>query len=132
VPRYGRLEHFAGDARDGVLQRPAPRSTTTSSRQSGWRSPPRSGWPSSAPNGASEESSSRHESASKWGYATLGRIGFEGRYDYGAVGPVTNLASRLSAHAAAGQILIGQRVFAAVMDMPWGHSSFLSTSSSLP
>jgi class 3 adenylate cyclase len=29
------------------------------------------------------------------GYATLGRIGFEGRYDYGAIGPVTNLASRL-------------------------------------
>ncbi len=48
------------------------------------------------------------------GYATLGRIGFEGRYDYGVVGPVTNLASRLSTHASAGQILIGQRVFAAV------------------
>ncbi|MBA3383172.1 MAG: GAF domain-containing protein [Actinobacteria bacterium] len=48
------------------------------------------------------------------GYATLGRIGFEGRYDYGALGPVTNLASRLSTHADAGQILIGQRVFAAV------------------
>ncbi len=48
------------------------------------------------------------------GYATLGRIGFEGRYDYGALGPVTNLASRLSTSAAAGQILIGQRLFAAV------------------
>jgi class 3 adenylate cyclase/putative methionine-R-sulfoxide reductase with GAF domain len=48
------------------------------------------------------------------GYATLGRIGFEGRYDYGALGPVSNLASRLSTEAAAGQILIGQRVFAAV------------------
>jgi class 3 adenylate cyclase len=48
------------------------------------------------------------------GHATLGRIGFEGRYDYGALGPVTNLASRLSSAAAAGQILIGQRVFAAV------------------
>jgi adenylate cyclase len=47
------------------------------------------------------------------GYATLGRIGFEGRYDYGALGPVTNLASRLSTHAKGGQILIGQRVFAA-------------------
>jgi adenylate cyclase len=47
------------------------------------------------------------------GYATLGRIGFEGRYDYGAVGPVTNLASRLSTHAVGGQILIGQRLFAA-------------------
>lgn len=48
------------------------------------------------------------------GYATLGRIGFDGRYDYGALGPVTNLASRLSSHAAAGQTLIGQRVFGAV------------------
>jgi class 3 adenylate cyclase len=50
------------------------------------------------------------------GYATLGRIGFEGRYDYGVLGPVTNLASRLSTHAAAAQILIGQRLFAAVED----------------
>ena len=48
------------------------------------------------------------------GYATLGRIGFEGRYDYGALGPVTNLASRLSTHASAGQILIGQPVVGAV------------------
>jgi len=48
------------------------------------------------------------------GYATLGRIGFEGRYDYGALRPVSNLASRLSTEAAAGQILIGQRIFAAV------------------
>ena len=48
------------------------------------------------------------------GYATLGRIGYEGRYDYGAIGPVANLASRLSTQAAAGQILIGQRLFAAV------------------
>jgi adenylate cyclase len=48
------------------------------------------------------------------GYATLGRIGFEGRYDYGAVGPVANLASRLSTRAAGGQTLVGARVFAAV------------------
>jgi class 3 adenylate cyclase/putative methionine-R-sulfoxide reductase with GAF domain len=48
------------------------------------------------------------------GYATLGRIGFEGRYDYGALGPDTNLASRLSSHAEPGQILISQRVYAAI------------------
>jgi adenylate cyclase len=48
------------------------------------------------------------------GHATLGRIGFEGRYDYGAVGNVTNLAQRLSAEAKAGQILVSQRVFSAV------------------
>jgi len=51
------------------------------------------------------------------GYATLGRIGFEGRYDYGALGPVINLASRLSSHAGPGQILIGQRIHAAVEEV---------------
>jgi class 3 adenylate cyclase len=48
------------------------------------------------------------------GHATLGRIGFEGRYDYGAVGNVTNLAQRLSAEAKPGQVLISQRVLSAV------------------
>ena len=48
------------------------------------------------------------------GYATLGMIGFESRVDYGAIGPVTNLASRLCDEARGGQILISQRVFAAV------------------
>ncbi|HEV8230338.1 MAG TPA: response regulator [Candidatus Limnocylindria bacterium] len=50
------------------------------------------------------------------GHATLGRIGFEGRYDYGAVGNVTILAQRLSAEAKPGQILITKRVLAAVED----------------
>ena len=50
------------------------------------------------------------------GYATLGRIGFEGRYDYGAVGNVVILASRLSEAAAGGQILVSDRLFAAVED----------------
>ncbi|TPG17122.1 response regulator [Pedococcus bigeumensis] len=44
------------------------------------------------------------------GYATLGRVGFEGRYDYAAIGTVTNLSARLSGMAAAGQILVTQRV----------------------
>ena len=48
------------------------------------------------------------------GYATLGMIGFEGRVDYGAIGPVTNLASRLCNQAQSGQILISQRIYAAV------------------
>ena len=48
------------------------------------------------------------------GYATVGRIGFEGRYDYGAVGTSVILASRLSSAAKAGEILISQRVMAAV------------------
>jgi class 3 adenylate cyclase len=50
------------------------------------------------------------------GYATLGRIGFEGRYDYGAMGVIVNLAARLSDVAEGGQILISQRHFAAVED----------------
>jgi class 3 adenylate cyclase len=48
------------------------------------------------------------------GYATIGAIGFEGRLDYGAIGTVTNLAARLCAEARGGQILISQRVHAAV------------------
>ncbi len=43
------------------------------------------------------------------GYATLGRIGFEGRHDYGAIGNVTILASRLCSQAQAGQILLSPR-----------------------
>ncbi|HET9581495.1 MAG TPA: response regulator [Gemmatimonadota bacterium] len=48
------------------------------------------------------------------GYATIGAIGFEGRWDYGAVGTVTNLAARLCGEARPGQILIPRRVFTAV------------------
>ena len=48
------------------------------------------------------------------GYATLGRVGFEGRYDYAAIGTVTNLAARLCEAASDGQILVSERVFAGV------------------
>ena len=48
------------------------------------------------------------------GYATLGRIGFEGRYDYAAIGTVTNLGARLCGEAKSGQIVIAQRVAAEV------------------
>ena len=51
------------------------------------------------------------------GYATLGRVGFEGRYDYAAVGTVTNLAARLAGAAGPGQILVTQRVESAVADV---------------
>jgi DNA-binding response OmpR family regulator len=44
------------------------------------------------------------------GYATLGAIGFEERWDYGAIGNVTNVAARLCGEALAGQILVSQRV----------------------
>jgi adenylate cyclase len=51
------------------------------------------------------------------GYATLGRIGFDGRYDYGAVGSVMNLASRLCDEAGSGQILVSERVVSEVEEL---------------
>jgi class 3 adenylate cyclase len=51
------------------------------------------------------------------GFATIGAIGFEQRYDYTAIGSVMNLASRLCGEAKPGQILISQRVFARVEPM---------------
>ena len=45
------------------------------------------------------------------GYATLGRIGFEGHYSYAIIGSVANLAARLCALAEAGQIVISERAF---------------------
>ena len=48
------------------------------------------------------------------GFATLGRIGFEGRFDYAAIGSVTNLAARLCAEAAPWEVYVTQRVQAAV------------------
>jgi len=56
------------------------------------------------------------------GFATLGRIGYEGRFDYAAIGSVTNLAARLCAEAGAGQVLVSQRVFSAVDDVAVGES----------
>ena len=48
------------------------------------------------------------------GFATLGAIGFEGRFDYAAIGTVSNVASRLCDEAKPGQILISPRVLMAV------------------
>jgi GAF domain-containing protein len=48
------------------------------------------------------------------GFATLGTIGFEGRFDYAAIGTVSNVASRLCDEAKPGQILISPRVLMAV------------------
>jgi adenylate cyclase len=56
------------------------------------------------------------------GFATLGRIGFEGRFDYAAIGSVTNLAARLCAEAGPGQVLVSQRVFSAVDEVAVGES----------
>ena len=49
-----------------------------------------------------------------YGYATLGRVGYEGRFDYTAIGSVVNLAARLCGEAERGQILVDRKVNAAV------------------
>jgi len=51
------------------------------------------------------------------GYATIGAIGYEGRWDYGAIGSVTNLAARLCGEAKPGQILISKRVLATMEEL---------------
>ena len=50
------------------------------------------------------------------GYATLGTMGFEGRMDYGTVGNLPNLASRLCAEAKGGQILTDQKTMSRLED----------------
>ena len=54
------------------------------------------------------------------GHATMGRIGFEGRYDYAAIGTVVIMASRLCSEAQPGQILVNQRGYSAVEDIVVG------------
>ena len=76
-----------------------------------WRCAPGSaGWPRP---GRGRGTTSRWASAIAQGYATLGRIGFDGRFDYAAIGSVTNLAARLCDDAEPWQILVTERVFSA-------------------
>lgn len=51
------------------------------------------------------------------GYATIGVIGFEGRWDYSVIGSVANLAARLCAEAQSGQILVSQRFLTRIEDL---------------
>jgi class 3 adenylate cyclase len=48
------------------------------------------------------------------GYATCGQIGFEGRFEYTAIGTVVNLAARLCGRAQGGEVLVAERVVAAL------------------
>ena len=57
------------------------------------------------------------------GYATIGAIGFEGRWEYGAIGSVPNLAARLCGEAKSGEILATQRLVGAVEDLVEAESS---------
>jgi adenylate cyclase len=51
------------------------------------------------------------------GYATIGAIGFEGRWEYGAIGSVPNLAARLCGEAKSGEILVAQRLLAGIEEL---------------
>jgi adenylate cyclase len=51
------------------------------------------------------------------GYATIGAIGFEGRWEYGAIGTVPNLAARLCGEAKPGEILVSRRVAVRVEEL---------------
>ena len=51
------------------------------------------------------------------GHATLGAIGFEGRWDYGAIGTVTNLAARLCGEAKPGQILVSRHLLGTAKEL---------------
>jgi class 3 adenylate cyclase len=57
------------------------------------------------------------------GYATLGKIGFDGRHDYAAIGSVTNLAARLCADAETWQILVTERVYSAAGSLVVGEDA---------
>jgi class 3 adenylate cyclase len=109
----GTIEHFAGDGVMVVLNDPLPCPDPCVQ----------------AVRMAAEMRAAVGELAAKWrrhgfdlgfgvgiayGYATLGRVGFEGRFDYAAIGSVPNLASRLCDEAKDGQILIDGKVHAAV------------------
>ncbi len=50
------------------------------------------------------------------GHATCGQYGFEGRFEYSAIGTVTNLAARLCGEAKGGQVLVSQQVSLMIED----------------
>ena len=70
------------------------------------------------------------------GYATLGAIGYEGRWDYACIGSVTNLASRLCSEAKGGQILTNHKTLARIEDAvqaePLGEVTLKGISHSIP
>jgi adenylate cyclase len=113
VEHEGTLEHFAGDGMLIFFNDPAP-------------------VPNPAEQAVRMALAMRErvkELSSKWrklghelgfgvgiaqGYATIGAIGFEGRWEYGAIGSVPNLAARLCGEAKPAEILVTQRLLGVV------------------
>ena len=116
VQHGGTLEHFAGDGvmiffNDPALQEDhvarAVRMAVTmrdvvASLAAAWR---KRGWDLALGVGIAQ------------GYATIGAIGFEGRWEYGAIGTVPNLAARLCGEAKPGEILVPQRLLGTVEEL---------------
>ena len=98
---------------DGVLQRPGPCDDAAAARRPDGgrdaRPRPRTGGGVERARGTTWRSASASRRATR----RSGRIGFEGRFDYAAIGSVTNLAARLCADAEPWQILATERVFSA-------------------
>ena len=98
----------------GVLQRPGADARSGAARGAHGAARCRARWRGSPAAGASAATSCRWASASRRASRRIGGIGFPGRIDYGAIGTVTNLAARLCGEAAGGEILVSQRVVAAL------------------
>ena len=108
--RYeGTLEHFAGDGLLVFFNDPVP-CPDAPDRAVRMAVEMRAGWPSWPQGWRRQGHDLGFGVGIAQGYATLGRVGFAGRYDYAAIGTVTNLAARLCAEAGADQILVTQRV----------------------
>jgi class 3 adenylate cyclase len=111
----GTLERFTGDGimvffNDPVpIPDPAPRAARMALRMQSEVSRLAEGWQRRGYN-------LRMGVGIAMGFATIGAIGFEGRIDYGAIGTVTNLAARLCGEATGGEVLVSQRVVAALGD----------------
>jgi len=109
----GTLERFAGDSvmvffNDPVpMERPAEQAVRMALDAQGAFAPISAAW-------AKKGFELALGAGIAQGYATLGAIGFEGRWDYAAIGGVTNLAARLCAEAKGGELLICQRTMASV------------------
>ncbi|HEV7147451.1 MAG TPA: response regulator [Pedococcus sp.] len=119
----GTLEHFAGDGLMVVFNDPVP-SADAPHRAVSMAVAMRSGVADLAQTRRWRGHGLGFGVGIAQGYATLGRVGFEGRYDYTAIGMVTDVAARLCAEARDGQILVTPRVLsgitAAVSSKPVG------------
>ena len=109
----GTLERFAGDGLMVFFNDPVPVRRRRRRARCGWPSRCEAGWSDLAEDWARRGTDLALAVGIAQGYATLGRIGFEGRFDYAAIGTVTNLAARLCSEADPWQIVVTQRVQAA-------------------